>query len=147
MRMQGRWSPDRGGTWDIESEDETIFKRANDEIKNIYNCATVHIVGGASLAEAKSKSGGRSGSIGSGFFYKSASSLSKDSAAKAAAVASVPVLASTAKKKSHLDVDDLFENETAEAEEMQQSPSGGVLPVLLAAGLMLLGKRRRETGA
>ena len=62
-------------------------------------------------------------------------------AAKVAGIASVPAIAKSTKKKTHLD-DDLFENET-ENETAQQSPGMGALPAFLAVGMLLLARRKR----
>lgn len=104
---------------------------------------------GAAVADAKSKAGGKSGSSSKSFSSKTVSKGDGISS-KAAAVATLPALTKSIKKKVHLD-DDLLENETLENEteedlDEQQSPGPGVLPAFLAMGLMFAAWRRRTAG-
>lgn len=97
---------------------------------------------GAAVADAKGKSGGsRSGSSSKSFSSK-ASSSSDGLSSKVAGIATIPMLAKSTKKKTHLD-DDLFENETEEElEEEEQSPGLGAIPALMAMGLLFVAWRK-----
>ncbi len=96
---------------------------------------------GAAVADAKGKSGGGKSGFSSKSFSSKASSSSGGLSSKAAGIATIPALAMSTKKKTHLD-DDLFENETEEEMEEQQSPGLGVLPAFLAMGLLFVAWRR-----
>lgn len=98
---------------------------------------------GAAVADAKSKSGGgKSGSSSKSFFSKT-TSKSDGISSKAVGAATLPALAKSTKKKAHLD-DDLFENETEEELEEEQSPGPGILPAVMAIGLIFMAWRRRK---
>jgi hypothetical protein len=108
-------------------------------LKFIVVIVIVLLLIGAMAVDAKGKGGGgKSGSGSKGFSQKS--STSDGLSGKAAGVASLPFLAKSAKKKVHVD-DDLFENETEEALE-EQSPGPGVVPSLMAMGLLFVAWRR-----
>ena len=96
---------------------------------------------GATVADAKGKSGGGKSGFSSKSFSSKASSSSGGLSSKAAGIATIPALAMSTKKKTHLD-DDLFENETEEELEEQQSPGPRVLPAFLAMGLLFVVWRR-----
>ena len=113
------------------------------KLKAILVVLLILLLLGAIVADAKSSGkGGRS----SGFSSKSFSSnplksISKDTATKAVAVSSLPVLAKS-KRKIH-DDDDLFENET-EDNSTKQSPNTGVLPAYIGLGIILMYWRYRK---
>ncbi len=95
---------------------------------------------GAIAADAKGKSGGfRSGSSSKSFSSK-ASSSSDGITSKVAGIATIPAIAKST-KKTHLD-DDLFENETEEELEEQQSPGLEALSALMAMGLLFMTWRK-----
>lgn len=109
--------------------------------KVILSIIIVLLLVGAAVVDAKGKSGGgKSGSSSKSFFSKTASE-SDGVSSKATGIATIPALAKSTKKKTHLD-DDLFENETEEELEEQQSPGPGVLPAFLAMGLLFMAWRR-----
>lgn len=116
------------------------------KLKVIIAVIIILLLIGAVTVDAKGKSGGgKSGSSSKSFSQKS-SSVSDGLSGKAAGVASLPFLAKSAKKKTHLD-DDLFENETEEELEeqgQQQSPGPGILPAFLAMGLLFIAWRGRK---
>ncbi len=96
---------------------------------------------GAIAADAKGKSGGfRSGSSSKSFSSK-ASSSSDGITSKVAGIATIPAIAKSTKKKTHLD-DDLFENETEEELEEQQSPGLEALSAFMAMGLLFVAWRK-----
>jgi hypothetical protein len=116
--------------------------------KTIFAFAVLLIVlllVGAVIVDAKSKGGGGSRSGGSGKSFSSAlsSSSAKDTAVKAVGVSGLAALGKSTKKKVHHD-DDLFENET-ENDTAKQSPNTGVLPALLAAGMLFMAARCRNS--
>lgn len=113
------------------------------KLKVVFVILLVLLLVGAAVADAKSSGrGGRSSGSGSKSFSSNPSQfLSKDTAAKAVAVSTLPALARN-KKKIH-DGDDLFENET-ENDTTQQSPSTGVLPACFAIGILLMAWRHRN---
>lgn len=95
-----------------------------------------------SVAVIDAKSSGRSGGKSSGSHSKSVSSKTTSSlvggAAKMVGVSTIGAAAKNTKKKIHLD-DDLFENDTEEAE---QSPGMGLIPAIMAFGIILTLKKR-----
>lgn len=101
-----------------------------------------------SVAIIDAKSSGRSGGKSSSSYSKSVSSKATSStssitegAAKIVGISSLGMAAKSTTKKKHID-DDLFENET-ENETAQQSPGMGLLPALLAIGMIRLAWRKR----
>jgi preprotein translocase subunit SecG len=113
------------------------------KLKVVFVTLLILLLIGAAVADAKSSGrGGRSSGSGSKSFSSNPSQfLSKDTAAKAVAVSTLPAFARN-KKKIH-DGDDLFENET-ENDTTQQSPSTGVLPAYFAIGILLMAWRHRN---
>ena len=91
---------------------------------------------GAAIVDAKSKGGGggrSGGSSSKGFSSALSSSSAKDTVAKAVGISAIPMLTKSTKKKTHVDADDAFENEsfdneTADAQEAPKSPGSGILP-------------------
>jgi len=114
------------------------------KLKAIFVVLLILLLVGAAVVDAKSSGrGGRSSGFGGKSFSSNPSlSITKDTAAKTVAVASLPGLARS-KKKIH-DGDDLFENET-ENNTAQQSPSTGVLPAYFAIGIFLMAWRHLNT--
>jgi hypothetical protein len=115
------------------------------KLKVIIAVVIILLLVGAVIVDAKGKSGGGKSGSGSKSFSQKSSSVSDGLSGKAAGVASLPFLAKSAKKKTHLD-DDLFENETEEEleEQQQQSPGPGVLPAFMAMGLLFIAWRGRK---
>ena len=97
---------------------------------------------GAAVADAKGKSGGGKSVSSSKNLFSKTTSKSDGISSKAAGIATLPALAKST-KKTHLD-DDLFENETEEDLEEQQSPGLEALPAFLAMGILFAAWRRRK---
>ncbi len=96
---------------------------------------------GAAIVDGKSKGGGggrSSGSSSKGFSSALSSSSAKDTVAKAVGISTLPALAKSTKKH------DLFENET-ENDTAEKSPNVGVVPVFLAAGMLFMAWRYRNS--